>query len=74
MTCAWDLLWGNSYFYDTWVGRDIHTGDLFQKMGETWDPRPEEELFPTSPKTKERFDKGLPFQAAGCWNVSSNHD
>lgn len=28
VTCAWDLLWKDEFFYDIWVARDIHTGDV----------------------------------------------
>ncbi|CDZ96837.1 Mannosyltransferase 1, CMT1 [Phaffia rhodozyma] len=66
VTCAWDLLWNDGYFYDVWVARDIYTGDLFQPMGSTWSTS--FDLFPTSPKTLKRYQARLPFQAYSCWN------
>lgn len=35
-------------------------------MTETW--QPSTDLFPTSPKTKTRYNARLPFQAYSCWN------
>ncbi|RSH93260.1 hypothetical protein EHS25_007614 [Saitozyma podzolica] len=52
------------YYYDVWVGRTIE-GDLFYPMDSSWTPS--DDLFPTSPKSKEEYANLNPFQVFSTW-------
>nr|ODN74933.1 hypothetical protein L203_06616 [Cryptococcus depauperatus CBS 7841] len=68
MTCGWDH--AGRWFYDGWVGRDM-SGDLytpFPVKEEDNDLPQKASVFPSSPETKRRYDRMLPFQVFSAWN------
>lgn len=66
MTCGWDH--AGKWFYDGWVGRDIE-GDLYTPfpVPEEDQPKPQK-LFPSSPISRERHERLLPYQVFTGWN------